>query len=126
MLAVLLAAAPPAGAQDHLVDSVARDARLFEQAAQRAHRRLALQSWLAGTDAERAAGLLGLSSSAPLASRISQLGDEELQDLARRVEQLQHDPAAGNGDTAITIAVVILIVLLVTSLVLEAAGHSAR
>src|SRR5262245_20567908 len=117
-VAVGVAAAGQARAQQHAVPAEAAQARLADAAAQRTHDLQAVDSLLASKEAAAAAHSLGQDVER-LRAAVPALNDAELRDLAARAEALQTDPVAGLDDDIRTLLIIFLIVAIVI-LVLQA------
>ena len=101
-------------AQEHLVDSTARDARLAGLATTRARDVTAIVTLLDSEPAARVARVLGLDTEhAP--ARLALLTDAELHDLARRSQALRVDPSAGMSSTGKVWLVIGIVVVVVTA-----------
>ena len=112
LAAVVLLVAGSARAEEHLVSPEAASARLAEAAAARARDQAILEAVLATPAANRAAASVGAELSV-VRDAIPTLSDSELRDLARRVEALRTDPAAGLDHDVQQLLVVFLIVAIV-------------
>jgi methionine-rich copper-binding protein CopC len=118
LAAALVFATGSTWAHDHLVTTTDADARLREAALAQAEARASLGRVLASSDAERTAAGLGIDIR-DVRAAAGTLSDAEARDLARRVDALRADPAAGLSSDVDHLLVIFLIVAIVI-LVLQA------
>lgn len=119
VVAMVLVAAGPALAGEHLVTSAAAQARLAEAEAARQGDLALVDQVLSSPQAAAAARTVGadleaVRRSAPL------LSDAELRDLATRAAALQADPAAGISDHDLRWALYIFLIVAIVILVIKA------
>lgn len=115
LIGVLLFAAGPARAGDHLLPQAATSARLAAAAEAGAADREVLGRVLATRDAERTAHRLGVDIRDVRAAAAT-LTDAEARDLAERTSALRSDPEAGltrDVDHLLVIFLIVAIVILV-------------
>ena len=120
LVAVLVLAAGPARADDHLVSQATASTRLAAAAQASVADRGAIGRALGTEAAERAAQQLGIDIR-DLRAAAATLSDAEARDLAERARALRSDPGAGLSHDVDHLLVVFLIVAIVI-LVLKAVG----
>ena len=110
--------AQTARAQDHVVGSADLNARLSAAESARQADRAAVDQFLASPEAQAAAAAVGADATR-LRAGAATLGDNELAELALRVDALQGDAVAGLDNDIRTLLIIFLIVAIVI-LVLKA------
>jgi hypothetical protein len=110
--------AQTARAQDHVVGSADLNARLSAAETARQADRATVDRFLGSSEAQAAAAAVGADATR-LRAGVATLADNELAELALRVDALQFDPVAGLDNDIRTLLVIFLIVAIVI-LVLQA------
>ena len=110
LVAIVLFPSVPVRAEEHLVDSATRNARLMPQVKQRTEDLVALRRLLESKSATCAAHAAGLDIRR-VSAVIPVLSDAELRDLARRAAALDSDPRAGMGKKGWLIVLAVFVVL---------------
>lgn len=117
-LAMVVCAAPIAGAQDHVIGKSALNQAVQQRVSQEQADRAAIVSLLHRADVREIAAKAGLSVDKAEAA-VSTLRGDELSQAASQARQVQNDLAGGASNIVIsttTVIIVLLIIILIVAL----------